>query len=367
MKRFRKRIVLYSVLICLPAALTIAAGFFLIALYVPGAIKSEPARVGRAYREIAEELVASPEKADYVGDRRKGWQAGRKIGQVNWGYVVDGDKATVWYQQSPRQWRAKEVESIGRFPYALVFYFGGGVVAIVLVWVTALAVWHFRNMNYEREALIRDKEDFVAATVHDLTTPLVAMRHCIGIDDQEAVNLNERMICLVKNLKEFMNLGGSRPPPAREVFDVVEVCRRAYRIFSNDYEDSAFGEVEFGGKKSLMVVADEMMTEQVFWNLLGNNLKYAAPFGKVRVDFRMSGDKAVIDISDEGKGLSREEKESVFRRYYRAPSARMSGKGGFGIGLCTALEFARLMGGDLKVRDNIPRGCVFSFELPASL
>ena len=56
----------------------------------------------------------------------------------------------------------------------------------------------------------------------------------------------------------------------------------------------------------------------------------------------------------------------AFSRYYRAKTALESGKGGFGIGLCAAREFARAMGGDLTVRANEPRGCVFALELPAA-
>jgi len=43
-----------------------------------------------------------------------------------------------------------------------------------------------------------------------------------------------------------------------------------------------------------------------------------------------------------------------------------SGKGGFGIGLCTAREFAEEMGGSLSVRSNSPRGCVFTLKLPTA-
>ena len=56
----------------------------------------------------------------------------------------------------------------------------------------------------------------------------------------------------------------------------------------------------------------------------------------------------------------------AFDRYYRARTALESGKGGFGIGLCTAREFARAMGGDLALRPNVPRGCVFTLTLPAA-
>ena len=56
----------------------------------------------------------------------------------------------------------------------------------------------------------------------------------------------------------------------------------------------------------------------------------------------------------------------AFDRYYRARTALESGKGGFGIGLCTAREFARDMGGNLAVRRNEPRGCIFTLTLPAA-
>ena len=59
------------------------------------------------------------------------------------------------------------------------------------------------------------------------------------------------------------------------------------------------------------------------------------------------------------------EMRQAFDRYYRAKTVLKSGKGGFGIGLCTAREFARAMGGDLVVEGNAPKGCVFTLSLPA--
>lgn len=353
-------------LISLPAVLVIGVGAAAIISNVPDVVRSEPLRIGRAYREIAEDIIANPEKVDYVGARRKGWKAGRRIGTVSWGYLVEGEKATVWYQSSPVEWRAREVEAFKPFPYAAVFYFGGAVVAMVLIGLTVLAVRHFVHLNFERERLIKDKEDFIAATVHDLTTPLVSMRHFIGVDDEEAGILNERMIRLVKNLKEFLKLGGRRPPPSLKEIDLVEVCHSAYRLFRLDYEDAPCGAVNFTGAQSLKVLADETMTEQIFWNLFGNNLKYASQYGPVSVDFSSSDDKAVVKVMDVGLGIPEKEMKSVFDRYYRAASARSSGKGGFGVGLCTAREFAESMGGNLSVSPNRPRGCVFTLVLKAS-
>ena len=62
--------------------------------------------------------------------------------------------------------------------------------------------------------------------------------------------------------------------------------------------------------------------------------------------------------------MSKQQMRKAFDRYYRAKTVLESGKGGFGIGLCTAREFARAMGGDLTVRANAPSGCVFALTLP---
>ena len=73
-----------------------------------------------------------------------------------------------------------------------------------------------------------------------------------------------------------------------------------------------------------------------------------------------------VEFADEGPGMTPRQMRRAFDRYYRARTVLESGKGGFGIGLCTAREFARAMGGDLTVRANEPKGCVFALTLPST-
>ena len=70
------------------------------------------------------------------------------------------------------------------------------------------------------------------------------------------------------------------------------------------------------------------------------------------------------EFLDGGKGMTPHERRHAFDRYYRAKTVLVSGKGGFGIGLCTARELSRAMGGDLTVAPNEPTGCVFTLTLP---
>ena len=103
---------------------------------------------------------------------------------------------------------------------------------------------------------------------------------------------------------------------------------------------------------------------QILWNLFGNDLKYAAPHGPVSVRIRRDGRFALVEFADAGPGMTRREMRRAFDRYYRAKSVMESGRGGFGIGLCTSREFARAMGGDITVAANGASGCVFAFRLP---
>ena len=357
------RIALFSFFICLPAVLLIAAGAWLIADNVPRAIRNEPSRIGKEYRDIAENLIAHPELAEHRGPRVAGWRQVSKINGVPWGYVADGRRSTVWFKSGEKEWRWTEIDAITPFPYELVFYWGGAAVALVLVFLTAMTLASFRKFD-------RERDDFLAAAAHDLTTPIVAMRRLIGRNDEEAKRLNERMSLVVGNLKDFLKLGGKRREPVVSRFDVVALAREAYALFAGDYEDNESGAVDFdlsrtqGG--SAVVAADETMTLQILWNLFGNDLKYAAPYGKVGVRFFTEGQSVVVEFVDEGMGMSPPQMRRAIDRYYRAKTVLETGKGGFGIGLCTSREFARSMGGELSVRANAPKGCVFTLRLPKS-
>ena len=355
------RVALFSFFICLPAALVISACAWLIVDNIPRAIRTEPSRIGKEYRDVAEDLIAHPDKAEHKGPRVAGWRQVSKINGTPWGYAVNGDRTTVWFKNGEKEWRWTEIDAITPFPYALVFYFGGGVAAIVLIFLTAMSLASFRKFD-------RERDDFLAAAAHDLTTPIVAMRRLIGRNDEEAKRLNERMFLVVSNLKDFLKLGGRRREPVVSRFDVVALAREAYALFEGDYEDNESGAVSFdlarldGGIAE--VAADETMTLQILWNLFGNDLKYAAPYGKVGVRFSTEGNAVVVEFVDEGMGMTPAQMRRAFDRYYRAKTVLETGKGGFGIGLCTSREFARSMGGELSVRANEPKGCVFTLRLP---
>ena len=351
-----------SVLISLPAVMLVAAVVYFLVDKVPEIEKNEVNRIKAAYRDVALEIRQEPEKCQ-VAPELSGMKSAGKMSPGKWGFSAIPLKnfTWVWYDDG-KDVRVTQTEYLNETNYGMILWAFGMAFFLVLVAMTAFGIRYFWKF-------VKSRDDFLAATAHDLTTPLVGMRMMIGKCDDEAKRLNERMLLIVSNIKDFMKLGGKRKKPELKSVDIVALTKEAYELFAADYEDSEGGEVEFETERAgrpfspVKVLADETMVLQILWNLFGNDLKYAAPYGKVSVRFAQEVDFVNVEFVDEGQGMTPRQMKRAFDRYYRAQTVLESGKGGFGIGLCTAREFARAMGGDLSVRANGQKGCVFTLKL----
>lgn len=342
-----------DVLILIPLGLTFVALAWLFFRALPQFEELDRLRIRDAYREIAmkvhsREIVSE----DRVYDGRKSCGA---LSRGTWGFEVQGTRAFVWYRE-PRSLRMQGVELAAVKPFDIrtrAWVYG------VVFLLAMLAVTDFGLRRYR--ALLRERGDFIRAVAHELNTPVATLRmKALRSGNGEFTALAERMGRMVRNLNDFMNMGGRRPEPRCESLDLVALAREAYSAFSRDFE--RYSPVEFSGADSLSAVGDGDLVMQVLWNLFGNEAKYAAPYGKVSVTFRSEGSFAIVEFTDEGPGLTAHERRRIFDSCYRARSALESGKGGFGLGLCTSRQFARMMNGSLTVRPH-GRGSCFAFSL----
>ena len=345
--------------LCAPTLAVVAFCAWFMVDKVPDLIRAEHKRVIAEYRQVALNLQSRTNELERVA-LGKGWKPTGRMKPGKWGVEIgSADKAFVWYEDDAMTC-GTDVDVIPETDFSTIFWIVGSFVLVLLSGMTAFGVKFF--LDY-----IRARDDFLAATAHDLTTPLVGMRYAIGCADDEAKVLNERMLRLVDNIKDFLKIGGKRPAARCEKFDIAKAYDEAYALFRGDYRDIFDGaDVPVENCGAPNVCADETLTIQILWNLLGNDLKYAAPYGSVRVRFSEENGFVKIEFIDEGKGMTPRQLRRAFDRYYRAKTVLESGKGGFGIGLCTAREFANAMGGSLVVCANKPHGCIFTLRLPAA-
>jgi len=106
---------------------------------------------------------------------------------------------------------------------------------------------------------------------------------------------------------------------------------------------------------NVMVRTDAALVERVVDNLVGNALKYAE--GTIDVRVRQNGSSAVLEVADEGPGLSAADRERIFQRFFRGASA--AGTEGLGLGLSLVSEVAKWHGGSAAVEASERGGSLF--------
>ncbi|NJP37980.1 sensor histidine kinase [Alkalicoccus luteus] len=112
------------------------------------------------------------------------------------------------------------------------------------------------------------------------------------------------------------------------------------------------------------VQADPDKLRQIVTNLLHNAWKFTPVSGTVVLEAREEADHVVIQVADEGPGLSPEEEHRVFDRFYRGDASRSREKDGLGIGLSIAAALARAHGGMITAENKAAGGAVFRLSLP---
>lgn len=112
----------------------------------------------------------------------------------------------------------------------------------------------------------------------------------------------------------------------------------------------------------LMAEMDVRLIVQVIINIVNNAVKYTQPGSHIVLSARQAGDMVLVEIADDGPGISDESKKRVFEMFYTG-SKRGDGRRGLGLGLSLCWSIVTAHGGTITVTDNEPQGAHFSFTL----
>jgi two-component system OmpR family sensor kinase len=123
---------------------------------------------------------------------------------------------------------------------------------------------------------------------------------------------------------------------------------------------------ETSGPASATVIGDENRLRQVVANLTANAIRHTPAGTPVEVAVGLREGTAVLEVRDHGPGLSPQDAEKVFERFYRVDASRQRGSGGgSGLGLSIVAAVVDAHGGRVGVRPTAGGGATFRLELPA--
>jgi two-component system, OmpR family, phosphate regulon sensor histidine kinase PhoR len=220
------------------------------------------------------------------------------------------------------------------------------------------------------ERLEEIRRNFVSDFSHEVRTPLTGLRSAVesfelaggqmtAEEDQQLRRIMTRQLRrierLVDDLAELSNIESGALRLERSKVDLLEIARD----LCADFGDRATFRIE---GESVQVIADSDRIQQAFANLIDNAVKYGD--GTVDLSVHAERELGVVRITDHGEGMSAEEKERIFRRFYRVDKSRSQEVAGTGLGLAITKHLVLLHNGTIDVESEPGKGATFIVRLP---
>lgn len=226
---------------------------------------------------------------------------------------------------------------------------------------------------FAQRALSEERlRSFLADASHELRTPLTSIRGYAELLQKDALtDKSDRDRALSRIEKEAARMGilvgdlailareGEGAEPARYRVDLAAV---AADVVDDARTVDAARSIQLHAPTEVPVAGDDARLEQMVHNLVDNALTHTPAGTPVEVWAMVQGTSAVLEVRDEGPGLTAEQASRVFDRFYRGDNDRLDG--GSGLGLFIVASLARTFGGTAGVDTVVGQGSTFRVVLP---
>ncbi len=238
---------------------------------------------------------------------------------------------------------------------------------------SAVAIMHARLFH---------QSDLLAEIMHELKTPMMAIRSAselltradlpqdkqrplIGMIQRESVRLSN----MTKDFLDFARLESGRINLAH---DPVFVRRLIGDVVAINEPQAGNRNIEIHKEfaadlpkddDEMTLIGDEDRLKQVLLNLVSNAIKYNRDNGRITISTTREENEICIGVADTGKGITPEDQEHLFERFYRIPGSEHQQEGS-GLGLCIAQKIVETHQGQITVDSVMGKGTTFTIRLP---
>jgi two-component system phosphate regulon sensor histidine kinase PhoR len=223
------------------------------------------------------------------------------------------------------------------------------------------------------------RKEFLQNLSHELKTPIFSIQGYVdtllsgAVEKEELAKkfLNnasrniERLVSLVDDLDEISKLESGEQQLYKSNFIIQELAQEVFEALSiRASEKEIKTSIKKGSETPVVVYADKEKIRIVLSNLIDNAVKYGKYGGQILFScYKTDDGNILIEISDDGHGISEEHLSRIFERFYRTDLARSRKVGGSGLGLAICKHIIEAHGKRIHVRSTIDVGTTFGFTL----
>ena len=225
-------------------------------------------------------------------------------------------------------------------------------------------------IEQQHEEILRSanmRVEFTANVSHELKTPLTSISGYAeliesGMAQGEqaktfAAEIHKSANRLLTLINDIIRLSQMDSPMPDLKFEPVDLAQIAANTFEQLEMSARKADVTLQlDAKPAMVEADRQMMDELLYNLCDNAIRYNVHGGSVKLEIRPIRDKVIVCVQDTGIGISPENQEHVFERFYRVDKSRSKATGGTGLGLAIVKHIAVKHNAQIELESELGRG-----------
>jgi len=241
----------------------------------------------------------------------------------------------------------------------------------------------FRDVTQEVE-VDRMKSEFVSTVSHELRTPMTSIKGFAELllmgaagslsEPQsrylEVIRDNaDRMSGLVNDLLDISRIESGRTVLDLQAIDLGRLVNDVVTSHLDSLirrEDKPMGLELYIARSLPSINADPDRITQILINLLDNAYRYTLAGGTITVTVKPTGDQVEMSVRDSGIGISQENLEKIFDRFFRSEDAVVQQVPGTGLGLAIVQSLVEMHGGEIAVSSEVGIGSTFTVYLPTA-
>ncbi|MBS1998444.1 MAG: PAS domain S-box protein [Cyanobacteria bacterium SZAS LIN-2] len=228
-------------------------------------------------------------------------------------------------------------------------------------------------------AVMKEREEFIATLTHDMKNPLIGANRvlemlvtekCGRLTQQQAELLgclkdsNLSLLNLIRNVVDVYRYEKDSNALVLEHTDLIELVTSSVQRINPIAQLRGIQVTTELPDQINEALFDSNAMSRVMHNLLDNALKFAPDMGNVRVRLFCQGIESIVEIEDDGPGITPEERSQLFQRFSQGEAGRKYA-GGSGLGLYLCKQIIEAHGGKIAILDNQKeKGTIFQFRMP---
>lgn len=245
---------------------------------------------------------------------------------------------------------------------------------------TVLAYENEEISDSKNKLIIRNKQEELRSALlrtisHDLRTPLcgisgnaeLLIKNSNLLSEEKQIEILKYIQTdslwlnnIVENILSITRFEGEEIKLNKKSENIADVITQA--VSHTDINRENY-QLTIDTQDYLYATIDVKLIEQVIVNLVNNAMRYSAYNTKIHIKAAKEKGDIIVSVKDEGIGIKQEDKAKIFEMFYIAENSVIDGKRSMGLGLALCKAVIKAHGGKIEVKDNSPKGTIFSFRI----